>query len=86
MLDVPIEVLQKIDSLRRVFLCTVCDKVTSGMCKIGWETVYKPKYYGGLGVLNLGNFGLALRMRWLWHEWNDKEKPWIGLRILLLYF
>jgi hypothetical protein len=22
---------------------------------------------------------VALRMRCLWHEWNDENKPWIGL-------
>jgi hypothetical protein len=39
----------------------------------------KPKKYGGIGTLDLAKFASALRMRWLWHEWNDEAKPWIGL-------
>jgi hypothetical protein len=41
--------------------------------------VCKPKVYGGLGILNLTKFASALRMRWLWHEWKDETKPWVGL-------
>jgi hypothetical protein len=32
-----------------------------------------------LGVLNLEKFTRALRLRWLWHEWKDPNKPWVGL-------
>jgi hypothetical protein len=41
--------------------------------------VCKPKEYVGLGILNVAKFSLALWMRWLWNEWKDKAKPWIGL-------
>jgi hypothetical protein len=78
-LNVPIEVLMKIDSIRRAFLWAACEKVTGGKCKVNWEMVCKPKVYGGLGILNLTKFASALRMRWLWHEWKDETKPWVGL-------
>jgi hypothetical protein len=32
--------------------------------------------WGGLGIKDLDKFGCALRLRWLWHHWDTKEKPW----------
>jgi hypothetical protein len=32
-----------------------------------------------LGILNLDRFATTLRLRWLWHEWADETKSWIGL-------
>jgi hypothetical protein len=78
-LDVPAEVLKKIDSIRRAYLWAACDKVTGGKCKVNWELVCKPKVFGGLEILNLEKFASALRMRWLWQEWNEEPKPWFGL-------
>jgi hypothetical protein len=78
-LNVPVEVLMKIDSIRRAFLWAASDKVTGGKCKVSWDMVCKPKEYGGLGILNLAKFASALRMRWLWHEWSDEARPWVGL-------
>ena len=61
-LNLPIEVLEKIDSLRRAFLWVGCDKVTGGKCKINWEQVCKSKVHGGLGILNMRKFASALRI------------------------
>nr|AAL84310.1 hypothetical protein [Oryza sativa Japonica Group]ABF94209.1 hypothetical protein LOC_Os03g07460 [Oryza sativa Japonica Group] len=33
---------------------------------------------GGLGVLDLDKFARALRLRWLWFEWECPDKPWVG--------
>jgi hypothetical protein len=78
-LNVPIDILMKIDSIRRAFLWAACDKVTGGKFKVNWEMVCKPKGCGGLGILNLTNFALALHMRRLCHECNDEAKPWAAL-------
>lgn len=80
-LDIPVEVLQKIDSIRRAYLWAGTDKVSGGKCKVNWDLVCKPKNKGGLGVLNLNKFAKALRLRWLWFEWKDKSKPWIGMEV-----
>jgi hypothetical protein len=43
-----------------------------GMCKVAWPSVCRPTTIGGLGVLDLQFFGLALRLRW---EWLSKTSP-----------
>jgi hypothetical protein len=78
-LEIPKEVLMKNDSIRRALLWAACEKVTRRKCKVNWELVCKPKEYGGLGILNLMKFASALRLRWLWNEWVDDSKPWVGL-------
>jgi hypothetical protein len=64
-LNIPVEVLMNIDSIRRAFIWAACDKVTGGKCKVNWEAVCKPVEYGGIGILNLAKFSSALQMRWL---------------------
>lgn len=78
-LDLPAQVMKKIDSLRRAYLWAGCDKVTGGKCKINWDQVCKSKVHGGLGILNLKKFAAALRIRWLWAAWTDPAKPWVNL-------
>ena len=53
--------------------------MSGGKCKVNWDLVCKPKERGGLGILNLDKFAMALRLRWLWLEWVDDSKTWIGL-------
>jgi hypothetical protein len=78
-LDVPMEVLMKISSLRRAFLWVGCDKVTGGKCKLIWDLVCKPTTIGGLGIINLKFLPSALCLRWLWNEWSENPKTWVGL-------
>ena len=78
-LDIPVEVLKKIDSIRRAYLWAGSDKVSGGKCKVNWELVCKPKEKGGLGVLNLDKFASSLRLRWLWFALSDPPKAWFAL-------
>jgi hypothetical protein len=78
-LDLPKEVLTYIRSLLRAYLWADCEKVSDGKCKANWEMVCRPTKIGNLGILNLDKFATAHRLRWLWHEWTDEIKAWIGL-------
>jgi hypothetical protein len=32
-----------------------------------------------MGIKDLDKFSRALRLRWLWHHWDHKDKPWKNL-------
>lgn len=74
---------KRIDRLRRAFLSKGGDpeNVSGGSCLLNWTAVCKPKPLGGLGILNLEKFARALRLRWLWYEWKEENKPWINMEI-----
>ena len=70
---------KKIDKIRRSFLWKGDENANGGHCLVNWPTVARPKDLGGLGVPDLEIFGRALRLRWLWQEWTEDSKPWIGM-------
>jgi len=45
---------------------------------VQWKKVQRPKKLGGLGVLDLERFSRALKLRWLWYEWKEPDRPWVG--------
>jgi hypothetical protein len=51
-------------------------EVNSGHCLLPWSRVCQPTSYGGLGVLNLQSFGMAMRCRWPWLRWSLEPRPW----------
>ena len=75
----PPGVLQSINKIERAFLWSASDTTTGEKCKVNWETVCRPTQLGGLGILHLGKFARALRMRWPWMAWKDPSKLWVGL-------
>nr|CAD40947.1 OSJNBa0027G07.11 [Oryza sativa Japonica Group] len=74
-----LESLEQLDKQRRRFLWAGTGDITGGKCKVNLTKTCMPTSQGGLGVLNLDKFTRALRLRWLWHEWKDQTKPWVGL-------
>jgi len=48
------------------FLWAGAETVTGGGYKVNWPRCARPKCSGGLGILHLGKFARALRLRWLW--------------------
>jgi hypothetical protein len=81
-LHVPKEILKLIDTKRKQFLWAGNDVLTGGKCKVNWLRAARSKKGGGLGILHLGKFSRALRLRWLWKQckkeigqWLDSETP-----------
>lgn len=48
-------------------------------CKL--EDDMSSKGIRGLGITNLDCFGRALRLHWLWLQWNDPDRPWAGSQL-----
>ncbi|WVZ79135.1 hypothetical protein U9M48_026746 [Paspalum notatum var. saurae] len=78
---VPKEVLEELDKIRKRFLWAGNKNLTGGNCKMNWPTVSRPQDLRGLGVLDIHRFARALRLRWLWRQWEDPNAPWAGLEI-----
>jgi hypothetical protein len=70
--------IARVDRFRRSFLWKGhhSDNISGGHCLVNWETCLRPKRWGGLGIKDLNKFSRALRLRWSWHQWDHKEKPW----------
>ena len=68
--------MKDIDKARRQFLWAHDEELSGGKCKVNWKMVCSPIQKGGLGIQNLQLFGSALRLRWLWLEWMQPDRPW----------
>jgi hypothetical protein len=44
--------------------------------------VQRPKKLGGLGILDLSKFNMALHLRWQWLKWKDPHKSWGNMNIM----
>ena len=75
--------IKMIDRMRRSFLWRgeTPDKVYGGHSIVNWPTSRRPKIKGGLGILDLERFARALRLRWLWFQWCQKERAWNKLEL-----
>ncbi|WVZ71290.1 hypothetical protein U9M48_019892 [Paspalum notatum var. saurae] len=70
----PKEVMKLIDSKRKQFLWAGTERLTGGKCKVSWTRAARPKKFGGLGILHLGKFSRALRLKWLWQESKEPAR------------
>lgn len=78
-IKLPESTLSNLNKLERAFLWAGAETVSGGQCKVNWKAVCRPKSLGGLGVLDLHLYARALRLRWLWYEWKEPDRPWVGL-------
>jgi hypothetical protein len=75
------QLLEGIDKMRRRFLSAGDNEISGGKCKVAWTSVAKPVEFGRLGVIELERFSRALRLRWLWFQWTNPERPWNGTEV-----
>lgn len=73
--------IKSMDKIRRGFLWKGSEEASGGHSLVRWAKVKKPKKLGGLGVLDMELFSRALRLRWLWFQWVDPDRPWVGLEV-----
>ncbi|KAM0844595.1 hypothetical protein ACQ4PT_056936 [Festuca glaucescens] len=72
-----------IDKLRRGFLWNKDELATGSRCLIRWAAICRPLEFGGLGISDLQRKAAALRVRWMWQQWNSTDKPWSDLPIAM---
>jgi hypothetical protein len=77
-LALPLGTIKFINKIERAFLWSGKESTTGAKCKVNWDTVCRPKKLGGLGILHLGKFVMALRLRWPWLQWKDPNRIWAG--------
>jgi len=70
--------IKAIDKFRRGFLWKGTSTYKGGHCLVNWPTTRRPKKFGGLGILDLDLFSRAFRLRWLWFQWTEPDRPWVG--------
>ncbi|WVZ51091.1 LOW QUALITY PROTEIN: hypothetical protein U9M48_002270 [Paspalum notatum var. saurae] len=78
-LDLPKWVIKAID--KRGFLWKGQEQANGGHCLISWDKVQRPLELEGLGIHNLEVLGWSLRIRWLWAQKIDPNRPWAGFNI-----
>jgi hypothetical protein len=67
---------KKIDRIRRLFLWHGADNTRPGHGLVHRKRVTRLKKLGGLGIMELARFNMALRLRWPWLQWSAQYKPW----------
>jgi hypothetical protein len=80
-LDLPAWAHKAIDKLRHGFYWRGCKEAKGGHCHVAWGVVCRPMELGGLGISSLKELGWALRMRWLWLQKTEPNRPWPALPI-----
>ena len=76
-LRVPKEILKLFDDKRKKFMWAGNEELTGGKCKVNWTRAARSKKGAGLGILHLGKFSRALRLRWLWKQCKKEQGQWL---------
>jgi hypothetical protein len=80
-LDFPSWAHKAIDKLHRGFYWRGHKEAKGGHCQVAWGVVCRPMELGGLGISSLKELGWALRIRWLWLQKTEPNRPWSTLPI-----
>lgn len=81
----PSWVLKRIDRIRRSFLWTGEQATKGGTSLVKWDIVCTPRVTGGLGVLDLHTFNIALIAKWWWRIQHEPQRQWAQL-VLFSYY
>ncbi|CAM0947514.1 unnamed protein product [Alopecurus aequalis] len=73
--------VKKINKIRRTFLWAGDVEASGSKCLVNWRQVCAPTDVGGLGIKDMTAYSRALRLRWLWYEWDEHPRPWMGTAV-----
>lgn len=77
----PKKFIKNLDKEQRRFLWAGNQQLHGEKCKVSWARLQRPIDGGGLGITDLEAFSRALRLRWLWFQWKNPERPWVGMEV-----
>lgn len=69
----------RIDRRQRGFLWSGSETVAGGKCRVAWTVACRPKELGGLGLVDLRRFGIALQLRREWQRRLASDTAWASL-------
>jgi hypothetical protein len=78
-MDLPSTTMKDIDKIRKGFLCPGGKNVMGGHCVVARERVCRPHELGGLGIFSITRLGWDLKMRWVWLQKTEPNRPWSSL-------
>ena len=79
--EIPVTIQKQLSKYMRHCLWRkkIADVQAKGMALVAWDKVCRPKYQGGLGVLNLHIQNKALLLKNLHKIYNRMDVPWVNL-------
>jgi hypothetical protein len=77
--NIPPWAIKAINKIRSGFLWRGRKEARGGHCLVAWDRVCRLLQLGGLGISSLKELIWALRMRWLWLQKIEPNRPWCSL-------
>lgn len=77
----PKNFIKELDKMWKRFLWAGDKDISGGKRKVAWAKACMPTPNGGAGIIELEKFSRALRLRWLWFLWDEKDRPWRGFEL-----
>lgn len=84
-LNIPSQVIKQIDCYRKHCLWSKGDISRKGTYLVAWETAYKAKDEGGLGIIDIKAQNNALLLKFLDKFYHKSDIPWVELTWYKLY-
>jgi hypothetical protein len=74
--------LREMREFMTTFMWMGTNVVQRGKCLLAWDRVQRPLHLGGLGVLDLNLFSVALHACWIWLCYMETDHPWASMTII----